>query len=93
MPQKEPSKEPIGPRRSGSSELHSIPIETEPLSSGTVIGGRYISDALRVQRYRLTIEGGAALGQSYDLIEPETRVGKSADNQIAIENPTVSRTR
>ncbi len=79
------------PQRHSSTELRSPTLETEPLSTGTVVGGRYISDALRVQRYRLTVEGGAALGQSFDLIEPETRVGKSADNQIALDNPTVSR--
>ncbi len=66
--------------------------EPEALPLGTVVGGRYSSDALRVQRYRLTVEGGAVLGQSFDLLEAETRVGKSIENDIVIENPTVSRT-
>ena len=74
-----------------NADNRAVPIDTESLVLGTVVGGRYTSDALRVQRYRLTIEGGASLGSSYDLLEPETRVGKTPDNHIVLDNPTVSR--
>jgi hypothetical protein len=74
-----------------SAEIRSLPVPSEGIPGGTVVGGRNASDALRVQRYRLSVESGASLGQSYDLLEAETRVGKAPENDIVLENPTVSR--
>jgi DNA-binding NtrC family response regulator len=75
-----------------NGDFRPLTLSSDGVPGGTVVGGRNASDALRVQCYRLSVESGASLGQSYDLLGTETRVGKASENNIVLDNPTVSRT-
>ena len=56
-----------------------------------MLGGRAAGSELRVQQYRLCVEEGGPVGDVYDLGEATTSVGKAEDNDIVIDNPTMSR--
>jgi DNA-binding NtrC family response regulator len=56
-----------------------------------MLSGRLAGSDLRVQQYRLCVEEGGPVDDVYDLTEASTSVGKADDNDIVIDNPTMSR--
>jgi DNA-binding NtrC family response regulator len=61
------------------------------LHEGTRLVSGLEPPQLSVQSYRLEMIRGPEIGQSWELEEKETRVGKGPDNQVIIVDATVSR--
>jgi DNA-binding NtrC family response regulator len=68
-----------------------MPTGSSPIPTNTVLGSRPRPDRLAVQEFHLVLVNTDRIGSSYPLTQPAVKVGKSADNDLVIDHPTVSR--
>src|SRR5216683_2300929 len=61
------------------------------IPSHTIIGNRSKPDRLAVQEFHLVLVNTKDAGSSFPLDQPGVKVGKSPDNDLVIDHPTVSR--
>ena len=64
---------------------------SSPIPINTVLGSRPRPDRLAVQEFHLVLVNTDQIGTSYPLSQPAVKVGKSADNDLVVDHPTVSR--
>jgi pSer/pThr/pTyr-binding forkhead associated (FHA) protein len=62
-----------------------------PITAATVVRERTRSERLAVQEFRLVLLNTDAAGTAYPLDRPEVKIGKSPENDVVIDHPTVSR--
>jgi len=63
-----------------------------PITATTVVRERTRSERLAVQEFHLVLVNTDAAGTSYPLRSSEVKIGKSPENDVVIDHPTVSRT-
>ena len=62
-----------------------------PITTRTVVGVRQQSEPLGVQEFHLVLQNTENAGVLYPLTTEGLRIGKSSDNDVVIDHPTVSR--
>ncbi|HYV47498.1 MAG TPA: sigma-54-dependent Fis family transcriptional regulator, partial [Myxococcaceae bacterium] len=62
-----------------------------PITAATVVRERTRSERLAVQEFRLVLINTESAGTAFPLNQPEVKIGKSPENDVVIDHPTVSR--